>query len=179
MIINHKFIKDNPINGKEIIIIGTFNPNIEENKAEFFYSRNRNYFWELLNEVFEETNNFKDKNSIENKKSFINNKNIELTDLIISVDINESNLSKYSDELLINVVKWNTDEILYILKQNKTKKVFFTRKSFNKVNFIKIQIKRIEEFCLENEIIFQYLPTPSRFINDKKIKEWKNKFNGK
>lgn len=177
MIINHKFIKDNPIYGKEILIIGTFNPNIEDNEANFFYSRKRNYFWELLNEVFEETNNFEDENSIKNKKSFINNKNIELTDLIISVDINESNLGKYSDELLINVEKWNTDEILYILKKQKTKKVFFTRKSFNKVNFIKIQIKRIEEFCLENEIIFQYLPTPSRFINDKKIKEWKNKFN--
>ena len=49
---NDKFLDKYPMAGKKIVIIGTFNPDVEENKAEFFYGRSRNYFWNLLPKVF-------------------------------------------------------------------------------------------------------------------------------
>ena len=52
MLVKHKFLDKYPMAGKKIVIIGTFNPDVEENKAEFFYGRSRNYFWNLLPKVF-------------------------------------------------------------------------------------------------------------------------------
>lgn len=47
-IIGHKFI-DHQLNPNTmVLIVGTFNPNVNNNEADFFYGRNRNYLWRLL-----------------------------------------------------------------------------------------------------------------------------------
>mgnify|MGYP000203195880 CR=1 FL=1 len=46
--IKHKFL-DHNINPKaEMLFLGTFNPETENNDADFFYGRSRNYLWKLL-----------------------------------------------------------------------------------------------------------------------------------
>jgi len=173
MNIKHKFLNEIiNIEGKEIIIIGTFNPDIIWNPAEYFYSRKKNHFWYLLPKIFNhETLLNKTK---EEKKIFLLSNNIELTDLICSVDMNEQDIGYYSDEVLKKNISWNTDKILRILEKGYTKKVFFTRKSFNnKVKEIEQEIKRIEEFCNKKNIKFGYLPTPARFKNESKLNEWR------
>jgi len=52
--IKHRFI-NHTINPKtEILIIGTFNPDTEENIADFFYGRSRNFLWTLLATAYNE-----------------------------------------------------------------------------------------------------------------------------
>lgn len=175
MQIEHKSLKDYPIVGKKILIIGTFNPDTICNNAKFFYGRKKNYFWELLPKMFNQKTL---KNDIQRQKQFLYENNIELTDLILSAEISEADLCQYGDDKLNHVIEWNTNNIIDTLKKGKTKEVYFTRKSFDKtVKNIKNEITKIENYCNDNRIKFELLPTPSRFINDNKIKEWKEKFN--
>ncbi len=51
-IVKHKFRDFRNKSDIEILILGTFNPDTIENTAKFFYSRNRNYLWNLLQKVF-------------------------------------------------------------------------------------------------------------------------------
>ncbi len=174
MVVKHKFLDKYPIEGKKIFFIGTFNPDIGENKAEFFYGRGRNYFWNLLPRVFG-CEPLKEK-SVEEKIKFLNDYDIELTDLIYEVDIDEKNIDNYSDENLKNVITWNSENIIDILKKGKTKEVYFTRKTFTNIDNIKNEIEKIKSFCEENGIKFRCLPTPARYENDEKLNKWKEKF---
>jgi G:T/U-mismatch repair DNA glycosylase len=175
MIIKHKFLDKYPLNGKKILIIGTFNPDTIYNEATYFYGRKKNYFWDLLPNVFNEKS-LKNK-SIEEKIHFLKKYEIELTDLILSVDMSEEDIPFYGDDKLNKVVEWNTDNILNILKKNNTSEVYFTRKSFDKkVKNIKNEIDKIKNFCEKNNIKFEFLPTPARYKNEKKLQEWKSKF---
>jgi len=174
MLVKHKFLDKYPMEGKKTVIIGTFNPDVEENKAEFFYGRSRNYFWNLLPKVFG-YEPLKEKD-IEEKIKFLNDNDIELTDLIYEIDIDDDKLGNYSDENLKNVVKWNTENIINILKKGSTKEVYFTRKTFKNIENIKNEIEKIKSFYEKNNIKFGYLPTPARFESDEKLKEWKEKF---
>jgi len=174
MLVKHKFLDKYPMAGKKIVIIGTFNPDVEDNKAEFFYGRSRNYFWNLLPKVFG-YEPLKEKD-VEEKIKFLNDNDIELTDLIYEVDIDDDKLGNYSDENLKNAVKWNTENIINILKKGNTKEVYFTRKTFKNIENIKNEIEKIKSFCEKNNIKFGYLPTPARFESDEKLKEWKEKF---
>lgn len=171
MIVEHKFLKDYPLSGKKTVIIGTFNPDVACNGAEFFYGRQKNYFWDLLPAVFKEKSL---KGDVKKQMLFLQRHEIELTDLILSANMKESDICNYGDDKLRDVIEYNTDNILEILKNGKTEEVYFTRKSFDKsVENIKNEIYKIKDYCEENSIRFSFLPTPSRFLNDKKIQEWK------
>ena len=136
MIVKHRFLDKYPIVGKKTLIIGTFNPDIICNEATYFYSRIKNYFWDLLPSVFD-SKSLKDE-SVERKINFLNINNIELTDLILSADISEKDIPYYGDDKLKEVIEWNTSNILDILRKNNTTEVYFTRKSFDtKVKNIK------------------------------------------
>jgi hypothetical protein len=76
------------------------------------------------------------------------------------------------------VIEWNTPNILKTLSKGNAKEVYFTRKSFDKsVQNIRDEIYKIKEFCDKNGIKFGFLPTPSRFYNEKKLQEWRSVFN--
>lgn len=177
MTIHHKFYDEciKSFLDREILIIGTFNPEIENNEAKFFYGRNRNYFWKILPKLWnEESLKGKDINF---QKNFLEEKEIAITDLILSVKMEENQLDNFKDDNLSNVVEWNTDNIINNLKNSKITKVFFTRKTFNKsTEFIKKEINKIKEYCENNNIKFEFLLTPSRNGNEKKINEWKINF---
>lgn len=178
MRIEHKFLKSYPLEGKKILIIGTFNPETICNPADFFYSRARNFFWELLPAMFNKEDSLKGKEPKE-KIEFLKRHDIELTDLILFADIEERYLGEYGDDKLSVPEEeggWNTENIINILKQGNTKEVYFTRKSFQGVQKIQKEIKKIEAYCQESEIKFRYLPTPARFCNKGKKEEWEKAF---
>ena len=68
-IIKHRFLSHEINSATEILIIGTFNPDAKDNKAEFFYGRDRNFLWRLLPTAFG-IENLKDKTKRE-KLDFI------------------------------------------------------------------------------------------------------------
>jgi G:T/U-mismatch repair DNA glycosylase len=174
MRVKHKFLDKYPIKGKKILIIGTFNPDVECNDAKFFYGRSKNYFWDLLPKVF----GYKSlkKESVGEKIAFLEKYEIELTDLICEVELLEEDICNYSDENLKKDIVWNTENIIKILRKGNTKEVYFTRKTFNCIKNIEKEIKKIENFCKKHNIKFEYLPTPARYINEKKLNEWREKF---
>lgn len=167
MRIEHKF-KDYKIsNETNILIIGTFNPNISKNEATFFYGRKRNFLWSLLPKVFDEES-LKDK-STKLKLDFMHTYKIDFIDLISEVEIEKGRENDYSDEYLDNkILRWNN--IIEIIKDNPIKEVYFTRKTFSNIKNIKNKISNIEKYCNENKIKFYCLDTPARYENDKKLK---------
>lgn len=174
MLLQHKFLKTYPMQGKKILIIGTFNPDVECNKAEFFYGRSRNFFWTLLPKMFGEESL---KGYVEKQKEFLKRHDIELSDLILSAELDECDICNYGDDKLSDVKEYNTQNILNTLACGNTKEVYFTRKSFDKsVAGIKNEIYKVKEFCDSHNIKFRFLPTPSRFCNEKKLEEWKELF---
>ncbi len=171
MLVKHKFLDLYPLQGKKILIIGTFNPDVACNKAEFFYGRIQNYFWTLLPKVFSKESL---KGDVQKQKEFLELHDIELSDLILSVELSKEDICSYGDDKLTNVIEYNTDNIIKSLAKGKTKEVYFTRKSFDKsVENIKKDIYKIKEYCEQNGIKFRFLPTPARFYNEKKLEEWR------
>lgn len=174
MILKHKFVDLYPLQGKKIVIIGTFNPDVPCNKAEFFYGRVQSHFWTLLPKVFDKESL---KGDVQKQKEFLELYDIELSDLILSVELNEEDICSYGDDKLTNVRLYNTDNIIKSLAKGKTKEVYFTRKTFYKsVENIKKEIYKIKEYCEQNSIKFRFLPTPARFYNEKKLEEWRECF---
>lgn len=174
MRVQHKFLDIYPIQGKKILIIGTFNPDVACNDAKFFYGRAKNFFWRLLPEVFGKESL---KGDVQKQKEFIKEHDIELSDLILSVEMSQEDICSYGDDKLTNVIEYNTHKIIKSLSKGRTEEVYFTRKSFDKrVQKIRDEIYKIKEFCNKNGIKFRFLPTPSRFYNEKKLQEWKSVF---
>ena len=50
----HKFLSRKLNPETEILIVGTFNPDVSKNSAKFFYSRGHTSFWELMSAIFGE-----------------------------------------------------------------------------------------------------------------------------
>lgn len=174
MKIKHKFLDIYLLEGRKILIIGTFNPAVTCNDAEFFYGRAKNFFWRLLPEVFGEESL---KGDIQKQKEFIKEYDIELSDLILSVEMSEKDICSYGDDKLTSVIEYNTNNIIKSLAKGTTKEGYFTRKTFDKsVENIKTEVYKIKEYCERNGIKFVFLPTPARFYNEKKLLEWREYF---
>ena len=173
-LITHKF-KDFPIqDDASILILGTFNPDVEKNEAEFFYGRSRNYLWELLPKMFD-LESMKNSN-VETKKAFIQKYKIGFVDLIETLEVDSGQEANYYDNYIDSKVKNWANVTDLILSLPSLKQVFFTRQTFAGIPKIKEQIDKIQLRCRENNIEFHCLPTPARFINQDKINQWKRAF---
>ncbi|MDQ0110517.1 G:T/U-mismatch repair DNA glycosylase [Chitinophaga terrae (ex Kim and Jung 2007)] len=170
--IRHRFINHN-INPKtETLVIGTFNPDTEENIADFFYGRQRNFLWTLIPTAFNETS-LKGKLKSE-KLNFIKKYRIDFIDLISEVEVDE--VANYDDSYLDSrVIEWR-NVISEIDKLPNLKRVCLTRKSFGDIPNMKTRINEIKNYCEKKEIPFQLLPTPARFYGQAKQIEWTNFF---
>jgi len=169
-IIGHKFRDYKNQENIEILILGTFNPDVPNNPADFFYERGKNYLWNLLPKVFD----YKElKNSgLTEKKEFIDKFKIGFTDIIQEVDVDSENETNYADDYIDSkVLKW-IDFEKFLKNYDSLKKVFFTRKTFKDVPKMKEQIDLIKEICSKHSVSFSCLPTPARFSNQKKLNEW-------
>lgn len=172
--IKHKFRDFENYTDIEILILGTFNPDADDNNAEFFYGRGRNYLWNLLPKVFKheelKTSSYLD------KVSFIQINKIGFLDIIQEVEMESGNETNYADSFIDRrVTKW-TDFEVFINKYSAIKKVYFTRKTFSGIPNMEERIGLIKKICQSRNIGFFILPTPARFENQEKLNEWKEMF---
>ena len=111
-IVSHRFLTHEINQDLETLIIGTFNPDTEENQAEFFYGRSRNYLWRLLPTAYNEQDL---KNADKKEKlDFIDRRKIDFIDLISIVEVEEGEEANYYDGFIDGKVKkWRNiiDEI--------------------------------------------------------------------
>lgn len=171
-IIKHKFRthRVNPLT--EILIIGTFNPDVADKNLDFFYGRPRNFLWTLLPKAFK-YKNLKHVSKLE-KLHFMNENKIDFIDIISEIKVlDEKNY--YDTYLEKRVTEWN-DVISQISNLKNLKKVCFTRKSFASIPQIKKRVDAIQTFCYSQNIEFCCLVTPARFIRKDKQDEWNNFF---
>lgn len=172
--IKHRFISYPIDPDTEYLIIGTFNPETEKNKAEFFYGRSQNYLWTLLPAAFGEANLKKLPKS--EKEAFIDKYKIRLVDLIEEVTVDEGEEANYNDAYIDKrVTKWR-NIIRLIDGLPHLKKVCFTRKTFSGVPNIRKHIEEIQQHCESKGIKFKALPTPARFYNSDKQQVWSDFF---
>lgn len=168
--IKHKFISHQIDPNTETLIIGTFNPDIEVNKAEFFYGRSKNYLWTLLPIALGD-DNLKEKTKPE-KIAFIKKHKIDFIDLISEIKVQDNEKLNYTDTLIDGkVIEW-TKIIEEISKLQHLKRIGFTRRTFARVPNIQQKIEVIKQHAEQNGILFQFLTTPARFYNQQKQEEW-------
>ena len=172
----------------EILFLGTFNPDTDEdaNMADFFYGRN--WFWPILFNIFE----YNQQVQIETQRRFTNPLNpslneifqfmrthkLSFADLIVQVFpddeinclaanhviINNSHYDLINDGDLAkinrtNSVRWSTKFIIDYINQNPSiSQVYFTRKP---VKPFSEQLQQIQEVLNERGVIIKYLFTPS------------------
>lgn len=173
-LISHKFKNHQIQKDTKILVIGSFNPDVPQNKADFFYSRSRNYLWQLLPKCFN-IDSLK-QSSISEKLSFMKKHKIDFIDLISEIGVvNNQKVNYYDICIDSQVTKWN-DIVSLIKKHQKINKVCLTRKTLNGIPNMKTKILRIEKFCIANKIKFRLLTTPARFYSDSKQIEWNSFF---
>lgn len=152
----------------ETLIVGTFNPNIEGNKAEWFYGRFDNNFWDVLPRLYGEKSMRCSTTS--EWKSFCKEHKIAITDLICSIEDADMNrkedvarLKTFSDKSIANdFKKYEFTEIDKLLAKNRSiKNVYFTRGVSE--TFWKKLWKPVEKYCNENGFHEAKLITPSGY----------------
>lgn len=167
----HKFLNHIICKNTKIIILGSFHPNTI-NEADFFYGRGRNYLWRILPIIFNNSDLKKEK--IDKKKKFMSNFNIDFIDIIHEIKVENNIIKNYTDKYLDNkVTKWKDVEKELGKLKNLTA-VYFTRKTFTGIPNIEKRISEIRNYCVNKNIRFCLLETPSRFCNPEKIENWRN-----
>ncbi len=172
--VKHRFYFKQMDPETEILVIGTFSPDVGGNPADSFYGRIRNHFWRLITAAFNEES-LKGK-SKEEKEAFSRRHKIDFIDLIRELKVDIGHECNYNDEYIDGkVTEWfDVKKIISGLPQ--LRKVCFTRKSFGQVPNLKTKIAEIEQFCREKGLRFKYLTTPSRFYSQEKEEEWREFF---
>ncbi|HEY0896699.1 MAG TPA: hypothetical protein VGE15_09135 [Sphingobacteriaceae bacterium] len=168
-VILNKF-RDHRVNGAtEILILGTFSPDIP-GAPEFFFGRHRNYLWHMLPKCFGEVP-LKDA-PLGKKLQFMENHRLDFADLISEIEFGDDE-EEHQDEDLYDghVHRWN-DIIKLIDSLPKLKAVYFTRKTFNGIPNMKQQMKKIGKHCHEKGIRICKLDSPARHYSDEKQQQW-------
>lgn len=152
----------------DTLIIGTFNPAnlwVPNNLAEYYYGRSR-YFWKTLTRLgcsLEIENQ-----DVNGQLTFLQEKRIALTDLLISVndaDINNPQnvgwIRSFLDNDLANFndFSWNTPHIIDYILTNNIQAVCFTR--LGNAHPFGQQMQIIESFCELSNISHYRLHTPT------------------
>lgn len=172
MACNHKFIEFLHLEKLDFtpttLIVGTFNPDIAENKAEWFYGRYENNFWAVLPRLYGE-NSMRNSNP-SNWKAFCKRHKIAITDLISCIeDADERNpehialLKSYSDRSIAQKFEQHTPvKIDELLKTNPSiKNVYLTRDIGD--TFWKKLWKPVEQYAKKTGINENKLLTPSGY----------------
>lgn len=168
-IIRHKF-RDHRVSLKtEVLLLGTFTPDMPD-APDFFYGRTRNFLWHLLPQCWD-LDPLKDA-PLEDKQSFIANYKIDFADLIQAIDVPDGEEENVDDTFIdTHVHEWkNIVGLLKILPNLKA--VYFTRKTFNGISNMRVHIKPVADYCLEQNIRFCKLETPARFHSPEKQQQW-------
>lgn len=166
----HRFLYHQLNSNTNTLIIGTFNPDAKKNDANFFYSRGRNYLWQLVPVAFSEKS-LKGASRHE-KEDFCARHRIDFVDLIKEVLVHEGEDGNYYDGYLDKQeVKWrDINSLIDALPQ--LERVCFTRSTSSDIPNMNKRVIAIEEYCKSRGIYFERLVTPARFYNTAKQEAW-------
>ncbi len=173
-IIPHKFRNHIVSPETEILILGTFNPDVP-NGPTFFYGRPRNYLWRLLPGCWA-LPSLKN-GTLQDKQGFMAEYKIDFADVIHSVLVPEDQVNNLLDTYIDDKVQERKEIITLISSLKKLKAIYFTRKTFTDIPNIHAMILAIQNYCRQNAIRFCLLETPARFTNDEKQQMWINTIN--
>jgi G:T/U-mismatch repair DNA glycosylase len=173
--ISHRFL-DRAIDPEtQTLIIGTFNPEVDSNRAAFFYSRGRNYFWRLVPAAFGAGD--MRKGTTEEKIQFIKRNKIDFIDLISEISVQKGEKIRHADDYIdARVTQWR-NVIQEIGPLTDLKRVCFTRKTFSRISRSRDKIIEIQKYCARRSIVFSCVITPARFYSNAKQAEWNNFLN--
>lgn len=168
-IVYHKF-RNHQVNSEtKILILGTFNPDVE-NGPDFFYGRPHNFLWKLLPGCWGKES-LKNK-LLEDKIKFMDDYKIDFADIIHAVNVPENQKNNINDAFIDDKVEEWKDIITLINLLPKLEAVYFTRKTFGSIKNIEKQIGIISSYCNKKQLRFCLLETPSRFYNNEKQEQW-------
>ena len=153
----------------EILILGTFSPDIPE-AADFFYGRSRIFLWHLLPqcwgvEPLQEA-------PLSRKKEFMSAYHIDFADIIDAVDMPEDGEASLDDIYLDSHVHQWKNIIALVDTLPALKAVYFTKKTFSGIPLMRAQIKLLADYCGQKGIRFCKLETPSKFYSPEKLQQW-------
>lgn len=167
--VSHKFKHILPDAGTEILILGTFVPETEQD-TDFFYGRPRNYLWHLL-PICWKGESLKDA-TLSDKQDFMQKHKIGFADLINAVEVPEGEETNTDDTFVdTHVLRWN-DIISLIDSLTALKAVYFTKKTFNGIPNIKVKVGAIAAHCREKGIRICKVETPARHFSVEKQQQW-------
>jgi hypothetical protein len=168
-IVLHKF-REHEVNPKtEILILGTFNPDIPTG-PDFFYGRPRNFLWYLL-PLCLGLPSLKEA-PLQDKKAFMATHKIDFADIIHGLDIPDGEEANVDDDFIDGHINGWKEIIELIDTLPNLKAVYFTRKTFNGIPVMRARINLIAAHCLQRRIRFCKLETPARFYSPKKQQQW-------
>jgi hypothetical protein len=168
-VILHKFRNHQVIPETEILILGTFNPDIPTG-PDFFYGRQRNFLWHLLPQSWGLP-------SLKNeplpvKQAFMAEYKIDFTDIIHALDIPDGMEANVDDDFIDgHITQWKGITQLIDTLPN-LKAVYFTRKTFSGIPNMKARIVAIAQHCNSKGIRLCKLETPARFYSEGKQQQW-------
>lgn len=169
-IIKHRFL-DHKLNPRtEFLILGTFNPDTENNQADIFYGRNRNFLWKILGVAFQ--NQDLKNASREDKLDFMEIHKIDFIDLIAEIEVYAGDETNYRDDFIDEKVSQWKDVLDEIKVLSHLKKIIFSRKTFAGIPNIYSQLQPIIAYCNTAGIEFKALTSPTRGYTSKKQEEW-------
>jgi hypothetical protein len=149
------------------LFLGTFNPLCGE-QLDYYYRRRSNGFWKILKHY--DTTNVYDFSDFQSLKRFMEVKRIGCVDVIRSVTFPDSDRSKicgdgYTDSNLFKVRgytrEYNFEQIKEYVINNKVSNILTTWGDRKDPNEFKDLLQDFESYCLENEITFINLKSPS------------------
>lgn len=168
-IILHKF-KDYQVSPKtEILILGSFTHDHPDG-PDFFYGRTRNFLWHLLPQCWG-LDSLKEAPLAE-KQEFLTSYKIDFADLIHSIEVPEGEEENVDDTFIDSHVREWKNIIDLIKTLPRLKAVYFTRKTFNGISNMRVQVNLIANYCKQHKIRFCKLETPSRFHSPEKQQQW-------
>ncbi len=168
-ILLHKF-REHKVNPQtEILIVGTFTPDIPD-EPDFFHGKSRNFLWHLLPQCWD-LPPLKDSTLI-HKQEFMAAYKIDFADLIHALEIADEEEYDVDDTFTdSHVQQWkDINELIDTLPNLKA--VYFTRKTFNGIPNIRVQSTLIANHCKEKNIRACKLETPSRHYSVEKQQQW-------
>ena len=168
-VILHKFRDYQPDPQTEILILGTFVPDLKDS-PDFFYGRTRNFLWHLLPQCWG-LEPLKDA-PLARKKEFMSAYYVDFSDIIRSIEVPEGEELISDDAFIDNHISEWSDMQALIDKLPNLKAVYFTKKTFNGVPLMRERVKGIADYCLAGNIRFCKLETPAKFYSPEKLKQW-------
>lgn len=157
------------------LIVGTFNPALPNNSAEWFYGRTQhNHFWDVLPRLYNQPTLLHE--SPAQWQHFCHEHRIAMTDMlhtIVDADLSQAEhvaiLSSYSDsEITKHFFDFNTVNIVRLLRTHPSiQRVYITR---TPDTFWKHLLYPVKKYCEAYQIRLQPLLTPSGYAYFQKSK---------